>query len=1010
MMGALVGDMVTDYGEWTAGFVIKTLNNVRRFASSPAMRFLSSMPGTLLSGITSSLGYIKNIENFRKNNLNFNMDWAAEFIRNAGILTSAGADFSNINLIIWLNKINRLNPVIGLREDMPRVFGKPIGDVELFLQSVDNGQNLYDWLFAETIKVNAFVSSLKSEGFLSVDDFKSVINDPAIPKEYRQSVYDRVVGKTYEAHEGMINYVGSDLTKRMDNWSRWSKTLGFMNLVINPINFRGSLGINLLSNAKDNVFKIAEYAHRYGWNQEAFDAIAKDPVIKNWIFSWFRDTMMALKTANANTQWETSNESTTDVSDFFAVFKALSQNRQIMNTAWPMRILWAAAEEKDYPAVAALSSYVQNLFKDMTSATTLIDMAAALAWGWLDELGAYIFNNYENWSTGWIRYTWGYIPWVVFHRGKGIGTIIGWDNDYLDLYYGKSRAELSERFRRLFDGEDTLIDGVKTNEQKDFFNTLLGINKLYKTARHIVRGEDYRVGNPNEVIDEFFADELGKWFGDTWYFPLSALASMDETDVGYIMKKITPNFIPWSSDWADYAKSHLDGQWGKILSSTGKYYITERAEGMDELMDIMKNDWNQTLQKLYDMQQNSNDKKRTERYIADFMIEYIDKLPDEQKKVVPNWDWLTLQIANSIELPDDVKEQTSEYKKSNKKLSDKWRLVQWDLSDAEKLNIQKRFIESHLPDMEKRYADATLDWNPMSNLGLDLTSYFIAKKKWALKDDSEYFITEEIKDSAGKWTGNYNIVGLKPQRVQWIKKVNYFQKAIRAGQPLADIAETTNWVFNVFPTMSSTKDGLLYDTELIMKQAMYIKRFSENLDMSPDKRLQMQAANLAFLGDKILPIAEIRKVSDELADDVAKHWYQTYKDTVKLAHDAIEAGSSKWRWWGRSRWAKGGINIPELAANLEKIKDYVSKNAGEIYKPFALTPSAISAYSLVPETVWSRALKTPSLPTLSAKSAKLFKAVKSKAIAIETKPTKAKKFAFNINQWTWTKTKKKKLS
>lgn len=973
------------------------LNIVRRILASPALRFVSSFPWTILSWITSSVWYFKTIETYAKSNLDFDMKWASEFMRWSWILTSTWWDFANV-----LFNADRLNPIQGLYEELPKIFWRPVWNSELALQIADNGQNMMDWAFANTMKVNSFAASLKSEWFISVDDFKNFINNQKIPLEYRRNVYDNVVRKTYETHEWMINYVWSDFTKKMDDWSSYSKLLWFMNRVINPINFRWSLWMNYIANSADNLNKMIQYAQRYWLTSEVIDAIVKDPVLKNWIFSWIRDWIMALKTANLNNQWESSNEARFDIWDFTQMFKTLSQNYQIINTAWPMRVIQAWMGEDQYPAAAALSQYAQNFMREMTAAATIAEMAVVM-WYWGEwDFSAYLENNYEKRSTWWLRYQLWSIPWVVTSRWAWVDSIFWWENELINLYYWKSLPELDTRMWRLFQ------DWSTWEEPRDFFKSLLWVNKIYRSLDMLNRASkwkyEFSLNDPTSLLGDISSTEVYKDFATNWKMTNFDWISKEQRQ--YILKSMKLNFVPWGKERTE-AVDNFKKTWKfQKLANNTKYYITEK-DWMWTVLWFLQEDW--LLDSLRQEAWTTNDQKRTQKEISNYMIDYINTLSPERKAQIWSPDWLMIKISNTASFDEYKSNMEDARQKSNKRMNERWRMVEWTVWPDITAAIETQFIKENAWAIQDIYSDSTLTWQRFSNLWLERTLYRYAKDKWVLSEDNEYFNT----DTDNEW--NVIVWELKPKWKQAIWKINYFQKWIKSWKSLEDMADTVYWVFSIFPSQTRTWDGdkKTYDTEIMTKAAMYMNDYARSINIPEDRRIEMITANMAFLWDKILPLNEIRdKIWNEFADAYSEHLYQSYKDAVKLAHDSIESGAgSKWKWgkWGKwwswGRWGRS-INVWKFASDLSKFKKYVDENAWDIYKPFALRWTTISPYSLAWETVQQRSLQRPEIPSYNAKSKKLFSNVKAKKLAIPETSKKTKKFKFNIKSWT--KNSKKK--
>jgi len=662
-----------------------------------------------------------------------------------------------------------------------------------------------------------------------------------------------------------------------------------------------------------------------------------------------------------------------DVGDFFQTLRTISQNQQIMSTAWPMRVLNAWLWEDQYPAAAAISQYAQNMFRDMAAANNVIEWLMAYRKWWEEWFWIRLENNYERWSTWALRYQVWYIPWVVTWRSSGIDTIFWGENEMIDMYYWKNLPALQTRIDRIFE------DWVTWEEAWDFFKQLMGVNKLYKAVASITDAKKPERQDVSAILWDIYWSELYQKFNKTGKFVLPNDA--DDDTIKYIINSMTYRFAPWTSDWWKMVENYLKTDKAFIVWWWGKetYDLKER-DWMDKVLGYMKADG--TLQQLYNLQQFNNDQPKAEETISNFMIDYIANLPDEKKKELPWRDWMILKIANTNALKDYTSAQKSERAKNNKRLVD-WKLKNWTVWEWVMREINKQFIRNNIDALQEVYTDATIDWRKFSNLWLDLTMYAYAKQQWIVDKDNEYFYIDDA---------TWEAVGLKDKYKSALKKLNVVQQWVRAWKNISDLAEEAYWAFWMFPTKTTVEWTKEYDTEILTKTAMYVDEYARNINIPRERRIELITANMAFLWDKVLSVSDVRKsMWDDFADSYANHLYQSYKDAVQLAHDVVE-------WWGK--WSSGkSINVPSFSLNLSKFKKYVEENAWEIYKPFVVKSSPISPYSLVPETAQQRMIKPPTIPTNSAKSKRLFASVKAKKSSIPTAWVKPKSLSSKKSKW-----------
>lgn len=997
IMWALGWDMLDnpELFRWNNLFV-KWMRLVWDILTSPAMRFMSAMPWTLVSGMTSAWGYIKWLETYAKWNIDINLNWASEFMRNSGILSSQAWDLYNTkirDLIPWVEeKIDRLNPIRWLYADMPRLLSDT-SPSELLLQITDNWQNVQDAIFSQSLKVNAFWSALKSEWITSVEEFAKLLNNQNIPLEYRRRVYDRVISKTYQSFDWMLNYVWSDLTKRLDDWWVTSRMSWWMSNVINPINFRWSLWLNALKNSADNLKKVWEYWNRYWWSKEALEAVNKDPVLKNWIYSWFRDIVFSMKMANMWTLWETNKENDIDATMVWDILKTISQNNQIMLTAWPMRVFKAWLSEEEYPLAAFLSSYAQNMFRQFAAWSNMIELLSYLRAWWEKWLAVWMESNYDKVSTAALRYWAWEVPWLAVSQWKWIDPIFWWDNEFVDAYYWKSLAWLWTRLERLFDWKK--IDWE--SEKWEFVKALMSINKMWRTwnlAIDLATGKRKApeiVEDLDGITDDALASIAFEEFNRTWIYELPYIPDTPEynqtrEDINkYIKDKMILKETPWSSWWWEMVEwFYKTWKAAKTVWFWEDSYDIEERDWFTQLYEMMDRDG--VLKELYNYQQNQPDKRKAEKDVSLAMIQYIEWLSDEDKWKLPWADAMQLKIWFTQKYDDYFKNESDEFKSNNKIYNKKWKKVNWSITDEERRSIDERFIRENFWEMQKRYMDSTLKWQEFSNLWSDVAFYTYSKLKWDVPEDDIYFDVDKK---------TWEPYQLKDKYKDAIRRLQYVERWIKSWKTMQEMWETAYWIFNMFPTRTKQWDKNVIDVEIMLKTAMYLDQAAKDIWIPEDRRIQMSAANMAFIWDKGIPLAAVREqLWDDFADAYANHLYKSYKESSQLAIDSIEWWE-KALWWGKWWWSR----LQNFAKNLSKIKEYVSQNWWDVYKPFKLKSSVISPYSLTPETVQQRALSRPDLPVYNAKSKKLFAAVKAKKASVPTAPTKKKALSKKQLQW-----------
>lgn len=984
MMWALTWDVVDE----SKNPLLRGLWYVWKFLTSPFMRIRNAFPWTFTSWLATWIWYWKAIQNFAKYNSPFEMKWVEWFMDSMWVLTQVWWDTKQL-LDNFTNKSarERLNPVAWLYQDMPNFLTAPQWALETAGSFWDNMQNITDAVFARTLKNHAFVNAVISEWFTSIDELNAFIHNSWIPLDYRKAKREAILWKTNQIHEWMINYVGSSLTKNMDNGSSMSKLNSFMNAVISPINFRGTLGTNALIKSAKNLEKLVKVWRRYKKQPaELVSQISKDPVLKNWIMSRLRDIAFSMQTANLDNEGESASETKTDITDFFTMLRSVSQNLAIINTAWPMRIINAMIDNQDYAASAALSQYARNMFRWMLTASSMAEWAAIYYRYWEEWFAAWLSNNYEKWSSGSLRFWWGFIPWVVTPRSTWIDTIVGWDNEYIKMYYGKNLAVLDNKIKKALDsGSFTSADSW------DMFKTLMASNGLRRAWDTIVKIDEDEEGRnaptPNDynpAVDAFVSDEISKTFWATgkWApLPLTVPAelwiSQDEYNqrLDKIDKKalgdLKVDIAPWSSDQADLIRAVL--AWKESFtkkSSTGEEYEKKDEENMMKVYQMLKEDW--LLEGILNEIVTTNDKSKSSKSIANYLITYIDSLWERWRDLPV--DWLKLKIANANIYDDYIRNVENQWAYANKR--DSWK--KWQVNEQVLREAKHAFVSQFHPKIQEAYMDKTEDWKPFSNLWLEMAMYTYAVGKWNDIEWSFFYIDPKTQD----------VTWVKKWVQKIFKKYLSFQRWLESWRSIPELTEEIYWVYWFDPVYSND----VVDKAQTANLAVYMNKKAIELWIPEDRRIEMLAKNMSFISDKWLDPKDVRATLwDDFADEYLLHIYSWIKDATKYARDIIET-----EWWTKPKWKPKSLSF---ALNLSKFKDYVNQHASEVYKPINIRASNISPYSLVPESISQRRNKIVEAPVYNAKSKALFAKAKAIKSSIPTKSLKTKALSAKVLKW-----------
>jgi len=679
----------------------------------------------------------------------------------------------------------------------------------------------------------------------------------------------------------------------------------------------------------------------------------------------------------------------------------LSQNLQILRTAWPMRVFMAWLEEENEPLAAVLSSYAQNLFRQYTAWSNLIDwLSYGIAWAkqwwieWFEKaVLSWFDNNYQKLSTSWLRYAAWEVANMAVSRSTWIDTLFWWENEFIDAYYWKNLVNLWTRLQRVFDWVQTEWE----NDKWELVKALMSINKVWRTWDNIKwfimwdKEALTSTADLNEFSTDAMSSEVFQNFNRTWYFDLPYLANDPinnpiRDDINkYTLSKMILKEVPWSNEWAEQVEwFYKNGKLWKEFKDdkTWETKISEERDWFTQLMTLMDRDW--VLTKLYQDQQTNPDKDDAKRRTSLAMINYINQLSDEDKWILPWVDWMVDKIWLTIAYDDYMKSQWQSFKKSNKIINAKWKSVNGSLTDNARREIDERFIRNNLPRVQQIYSDRSIAWQEFSNLWMDLTAYAYARMKWIVWPDDVYFNKDDT----------WEAYALKWQYKDVLNKMQYVQRWIKAWKTMQEMWDTAYWIFWIFPTRTQRWDKSIIDSEIAVKTALYLNNVAKDLWIPQEDAIRMSTANLAFIWDKWIPVSDVRKFAwDDIWDIYENHVYQTYKDAVQLAVRNVE-------WWDSAMWGKWWWSkINKFASDLAKLKEYVSNNAWDVYKPIKIPQDRISAYSLKPETIKQRALSAPDLPVYNAKSKKLFASVKAKKSNVQVTPTKKKSLSAKQLKW-----------
>ena len=963
------------------------------FATSPLSRLLSTIPWSFVSWVPSAAGYINTLLSLKKiNGTWWNMEWLGDFRKNSWILESAAVDFL---ATIRTNSMDSRNPVQSFVEwAQSNPFWNKYALQTLLWQGFDNGQNVIDAGFSYALKNQATAWALKSEWIVSIEDLYTTLKNPNIAETFKRDLMGRIATKSYDLHEGMINYIGRWITRNIDTWDFMSKFSWVVSTLMTPINFRAGLGNNAILNTISNLGKVIDYSRRYWFVPwDVINAVSKDPTLRQFFLSWLNDYAMALKLANLNDYGEDVNDRKLNNDDILAALAMASQNYQFLNMSAGFRMIkdWLNWDWNKFYNIA--SEYTRSMFRQLRVARMSLEWARVLSTGNTENFYAYLNKMFDEMSTWAIRYMTQDVQWKSIAVDTWISTLFWWKNVYQEQMYNKSigNAEF-EQWRKWESKDDNIAwtvikDLMMSSEVWKIFPIAwqIGTNLIWNANEKAWRtiAETLWIDYDKSYLSAWAAvtaflgsDEYSKYVDGKYQFEKKNTYTLWDwfaeyaTEVNEIIKQMKLPYVVGSSDFAEMIDAFRK-TWSTAFETKNKYKVREDKSMTQVLEDMQKNG---KLDDVYEQIRNTRDADETQRILSNYIVWYIDTMTDKPL----NADLLQQRIRTSYLYNNEVWNWRDEQKKELKELL---KVKKVTLNDADDLERNARFVDKYFNELQ----DTASNWRE-SWMWLNVATNLYAKNNPEM--NKAFFDVEEGDD------GTYKIKGMKPQ----------FEKAISQRLKIESDIENwispstaIQWIYGPYSLFAATMwDSFEYNQQANLEWVLHLSKFIDsrnNISLSEKEYLKINV--IGNIPEGAVSIQDIEKTMwIDIADGYRQSLYQSYTSWVNIANAMLDDKSSK---WGNRSWI-AKISLGKLTESLGNIKKYMDKNAWDMYKPMTIHTWKIIPYAIPEISKWESQLRSPQIPAYSAKSKSIIPKPK-KVKSPELKPVKEKVLKTPKKRW-----------
>ena len=797
-----------------------------------------------------------------------------------------------------------------------------------FTQTFDNGQNVVDAIFSSTMKNMAFLWALKSNTFhrfTGFQDFRRFMDADYIPDIMKRRVMDEVTSKSMDLFQWIINYGGSAIYRTTNAGKPWLNQLhAVSNAIHNPINFRGSLGINTIKYAANTLVTwlsaFAQIGRNWAKVWDVVKMVLEDENIQRLTYSIWWDAVNSARLARLNDKWEDISDRDVTFDDIMEAMWQLSMPWQLVQTAGISRLVNAWLDAWEHWKWAVVNSYLNNFFRQLKWVSLVAGWYRAWGQGWMEWLSEYMDNAFRTASTAAVRMflldrnnasTYQFVP----QNKTWLWEFFWADNWYLRVWFMSNNIELEERFKRIISEDWRFDSGMLPYIWLDIINqTQVGrsIVSIIEGTKALVdwRARWFSIASKYDLEKDLSQEDAFRKFQDRWVYIVDkpwAWASSDEIreyneEMSSIFSKITIYQWPWyvTSKWLEeWALIEKFKKWEKP-----SYWEAEQA--LWRVYESMEKNW-----VLDDRLSKINNTPNKERYdaweqLSADMINYIMSLPEDERPA-----WYDLVILSTIAQND--------YNKTSYRLLQQHKKT-W-LSPEQYKAVKSQVADKHYI----RYQEVLSDWN-FSHGGYGL---MINK---LMKDNPDAFtkFVEETEFTGSDWE-KITSYRLKWTYKEYIEQLLKTQEETRNGANIWDATLKNFWTVNFFPSYRvDEKTGENKDSPINLAVATYMDSWiKQRDDLTPHQKTAMRVNMFSRAGIDWKDQDKVKEVLwDELFNQYKRQFFQSYNDGIEMLNDVLDDWAKSWGKWASSL----SFKLDDFMKDLTKTRFSLEKNGKSFYE------------------------------------------------------------------------------
>jgi len=958
------------------------MNNIWSMITSPFMKLASSVPWSFITWISSAIWYMVWIRWYAKLLPDFwdfrNMGGYRKLL---GILNTAWPDTSSLlwekSLEVFISQNRQwYNSLSELYEWLQSLYsGNKYAWHTLLKQWFDNWQNLIDALFAHIYKDYATAFAMKNEWFISIKDFDDFIRNPDIDRSVREVIFDRVINTAYDLHESMINYVARWLTTNIKlntpMWHIWQ----LVNMLVSPINFRWSLGTNMLINLWNKMLRFVDYTKTYvnSWfNSKYLDVLLADPILKMFTNTIINDLSLAFKLEQMQEQWNTIEWSEITPDDIMWMLWIMSQQWQFYEMSWPWRVISSAVNSDWNVLSAVLTTYSRNFLKQATSFASITKLWASYASWWPENFYSALKELVPQWSTAWLRYMSQETSQII-PDDSWLSPIFQWVNSFQQDMYNKSTAQTQWTI-------DWLIKSIKdwTFESNRMRDLIWEIVKMWAIGKMTLWNiADYNrwksYVNTDEFTDWFNNSRIGNMYINNWFIHIPTFQNpktlwvdwyVKQGDVIWdIMRSITLDFIPWQYDFSKLIEHYID-KWD--TQRVDNWFTHYADEDLQYLLEDMNNKW--VLDKLHQQIINNpqNNRSLTTQQ-TQFMVDYINWMDKSsfkaellQAKLLATAEYYRYRYDYLKELKWDKSLRTYQ----------NWKYKTYKPWEADEMSADIAFIGKYYHDVQA--VASSERW--MSWLWLDNAIKEYARTLWT---DNELFF---------KLDKDWNPKDLKAWLKFALQNKYKMDSEIESGILPTTAALWIYWPYSLYAASYGWKDWFKYDKEANLEGVMYAIRrikWQDVLTQEQKDYLTLQvAANIPHHAVDYDVLSE--RMWEDFVNDVKRTVVQSILKAGKLAHANVDeiVTEDLWAKWVSGSSVASSNKIAKISQSLKVLKEHAASNPS-VWKVTQPRVENLDIYQIPRTTRGQVRLSPPVPPQYSASSKGIFKKSQTKKTTLK---------------------------